>query len=91
MSGGEKQVISLLRMFARASDVLLMDEPFSAIDYELREKFIDYLFTDNEFRDKIIILISHHMNDEKLKYFDCRINMKNGEIKEVEILKNNEL
>ncbi len=86
MSGGEKQIISLLRLFAKKADILLMDEPFSAIDYNLNKKIIHYITNDVEFEDKIIIIISHHIDNQLLNYFDYKIFMQNGEVKSVNYL-----
>ncbi len=84
MSGGEKQVISLLRTFAKNSDILLMDEPFSAIDYRLHQTIMKYLEADSEFKDKMMVIISHHIDDQILECFDYHIHMENGEVKRVD-------
>ena len=41
LSGGEKQRVALCRAFAAPFDLLLADEPFSALDIALRERMID--------------------------------------------------
>ena len=45
LSGGEKQRVAFARAFAAPFDLLLADEPFSALDIALRERMID-LFAD---------------------------------------------
>lgn len=57
LSGGEKQKLSLLRILLKDSDVLILDEPTSAMDIESREKLYGYL---NAIKyNKIIIVVTH--------------------------------
>ena len=57
ISGGEKQKISMLRMFLKNPEVMIFDEPTSALDVEGKEKFIKYIKGVKS--DKIIIIVSH--------------------------------
>ena len=57
ISGGEKQKISMLRMFIKNPEVMIFDEPTSALDVESKEKFKNYINSIK--RNKIIIIISH--------------------------------
>lgn len=57
LSGGEKQKLSLLRVLLKKSDVLILDEPTSAMDMESKERFYDYLDTIKS--EKIIIIVTH--------------------------------
>lgn len=57
ISGGEKQKISILRQFIKNPEVMIFDEPSSALDSESKEKLKNYL--NNIKKDKIIIAISH--------------------------------
>jgi len=57
ISGGEKQKISIIRELLKNPDILIFDEPTSAIDYEGKNNFIRYI---NKIKsDKIIIIITH--------------------------------
>src|SRR5580704_10404924 len=59
LSGGMQQRVGLARAFATDADILLMDEPFSALDPLIRDKLQDEL-------KKTIIFVSHDL-DEALK------------------------
>ncbi len=84
LSGGEKQIISLLRSFAQNCNILLMDEPFSAIDYALKQEIISYITTADAFKEKIIVVISHDVSNENLSHFDYRVSMCSGKIDSIE-------
>lgn len=57
ISGGEKQKISILRQFIKNPEVMIFDEPSSALDLESKERLKNYL--NKIKKDKIIIIISH--------------------------------
>lgn len=66
LSGGMQQRVGLARAFATDADILLMDEPFSALDPLIRAKLQDELLDlQKQFR-KTIIFVSHDL-DEALK------------------------
>lgn len=63
LSGGEKQRVSIARALAREPDVLLLDEPFSAVDRPAREKLkreIQRLIADVKVP---VILVTHDIAD----------------------------
>jgi glycine betaine/proline transport system ATP-binding protein len=62
LSGGMQQRVGLARAFATDADILLMDEPFSALDPLIRDKLQDELLL----LKKTIIFVSHDL-DEALK------------------------
>jgi len=66
LSGGMKQRVGLARAFAMDSDVLLMDEPFSALDPLIRSQLQDELIELQQRLNKTIIFVSHDL-DEALK------------------------
>lgn len=67
LSGGEKQRVSLARAFAYPSKVLLLDEPFSSQDDDIKEKIIQLVDFQIKHEKKAAIIISHNKNDlEKL-------------------------
>ena len=51
LSGGEKQKLSLLRILLKDSEVLILDEPASALDTDSREQLYNYL---NTIKTKIV-------------------------------------
>lgn len=61
LSGGEKQKLSLLRILLKDSEVLILDEPASALDTDSREQLYNYLNTIK--RNSIIFIVTH---DDKI-------------------------
>jgi glycine betaine/proline transport system ATP-binding protein len=76
LSGGMQQRVGLARAFATDADILLMDEPFSALDPLIRGKLQDELLQLQERVKKTILFVSHDL-DEALKLGD-RITMLQG-------------
>jgi glycine betaine/proline transport system ATP-binding protein len=66
LSGGMQQRVGLARSFATEADILLMDEPFSALDPLIREHLQDELIELQRKLKKTIIFVSHDL-DEALK------------------------
>jgi glycine betaine/proline transport system ATP-binding protein len=66
LSGGMQQRVGLARAFATDADILLMDEPFSALDPLIRDKLQDELLDLQKSLKKTIIFVSHDL-DEALK------------------------
>ena len=64
LSGGESQKIAIARVFARPYDLIIMDEPSSALDpiaeYELNKSILEYA------RDKTVIFISHRLSTTRM-------------------------
>ena len=66
LSGGMQQRVGLARAFATDADILLMDEPFSALDPLIRDHLQDELLELQRSLKKTIIFVSHDL-DEALK------------------------
>jgi len=66
LSGGMQQRVGLARAFATDADILLMDEPFSALDPLIRDKLQDELLALQKDLRKTIIFVSHDL-DEAMK------------------------
>jgi glycine betaine/proline transport system ATP-binding protein len=79
LSGGMQQRVGLARAFATDADILLMDEPFSALDPLIRRKLQDELLTLQERVRKTILFVSHDL-DEALKLGDKVTIMEGGRI-----------
>ncbi len=79
LSGGMQQRVGIARALATNPDVLLMDEPFSALDPLIRQDMQDELLEIQEKLQKTIIFITHDL-DEALKIGDRIALMKDGEI-----------
>ena len=79
LSGGMQQRVGLARAFATDADILLMDEPFSALDPLIRTKLQDELLALQERVKKTILFVSHDL-DEALRLGDRISIMQNGRI-----------
>lgn len=79
ISGGEKQRVALLRTLVTKPNVLLMDEPFSALDAELKEKLYPS-FSELIQSLNIPVLIITHDNDEANFLADSIIHIDKGKI-----------
>ena len=63
LSGGMQQRVGLARALATDSDILLMDEPFSALDPLIREHLQDELLDLQHRLGKTILFVSHDLNE----------------------------
>ncbi len=79
LSGGEQQRVGVIRALAADPEVILMDEPFSALDPISRAKLQDDLLELQRTIRKTIVFVSHDMQ-EALKLGDRICVMKDGEI-----------
>ncbi len=79
LSGGMQQRVGLARAFATDADILLMDEPFSALDPLIRAKLQDELLALQARVKKSILFVSHDL-DEALRLGDRITILQNGRI-----------
>ena len=79
LSGGMQQRVGLARAFATDADILLMDEPFSALDPLIRTKLQDELLELQARLRKTIVFVSHDL-DEALKLGTNIAIMENARI-----------
>ncbi|WP_427110115.1 ABC transporter ATP-binding protein [Lysinibacillus xylanilyticus] len=82
LSGGEQQRVGVVRALAADPEIILMDEPFSALDPISRTKLQDDLLELQQTIQKTIVFVSHDMQ-EALKLGDRICVMKNGEIVQI--------
>lgn len=59
LSGGMRQRVALIRTLATKPDILLMDEPFSALDYQSRLSISDDVYKIIKGEGKSIIMVTH--------------------------------
>jgi NitT/TauT family transport system ATP-binding protein len=71
LSGGMRQRVGLARAMAVNADVLLLDEPFSAVDEQTRRKFQEDLLRLREIERKTFIFVTHSI--EEAVYLSDRI------------------
>ncbi|MFN4319357.1 MAG: sulfate/molybdate ABC transporter ATP-binding protein [Aquificaceae bacterium] len=80
ISGGQKQRVALIRALAREPQVLLLDEPLSALDEDLRNELQEELKTfQREYA--IPTLMVTHSKEEAFKLADRIIKIEEGKIK----------
>jgi glycine betaine/proline transport system ATP-binding protein len=79
LSGGMQQRVGLARAFATEAPILLMDEPFSALDPLIRTKLQDELLQLQKAIKKTIIFVSHDL-EEALKIGNRITIMEGGRI-----------
>jgi molybdate transport system ATP-binding protein len=77
LSGGEKQRVTLARALMAEPKVLLLDEPLSALDNEIRSELQDELFRIKSDWKIPLILVTHDW-EEARKLGDQIIHMRNG-------------
>lgn len=82
LSGGEQQRVGVIRALAADSEIILMDEPFSALDPISREKLQDDLLDLKKNLKKTTVFVTHDMQ-EALKLADRICIMKDGEIVQI--------
>lgn len=63
LSGGMRQRVALIRTLATKPDILLMDEPFSALDYQTRLKISDDIYKILKKEHKSMIMVTHDVSE----------------------------
>lgn len=79
LSGGQQQRIGVIRAMAADPDIILMDEPFSALDPISREQLQDDVVRLQQELHKTIVFVTHDM-DEALKIADRIVIMQAGAV-----------
>lgn len=78
-SGGEKQRVAIGRAILSGSEILLMDEPFSALDVNLRKEIIPFLNAVSRKFNLPILIVSHDLPD-LLSLTNRLILLKDGKV-----------
>jgi osmoprotectant transport system ATP-binding protein len=82
LSGGQQQRVGVIRALAANPEIILMDEPFSALDPISREKLQDDMLDFKKNLKKTTVFVTHDMQ-EALKLADRICIMKNGKIVQI--------
>ncbi|MGX9417720.1 ABC transporter ATP-binding protein [Vibrio sp. WJH972] len=76
LSGGQKQRLSIARALLKTSDLIIMDNVLSAVDYETERKILEGLF--ERLTNQSVLVVSHRVN--ALEYMDEVIVLNHGKI-----------
>lgn len=79
LSGGQKQRVALARAIARRPSILLLDEPLSALDSEIRLKLQDFILKVHRKLNLTTIMVSHDLS-EIFKMSNKVVRLKKGKI-----------
>ena len=79
LSGGQKQRVALARALIQRPEILMLDEPLSALDHSMRLKLQDYILRVHDEFNLTTILVSHDLA-EIFKMADQVIILKDGQV-----------
>ena len=77
LSGGQQQRVALARALVQKPEILLLDEPLSALDYTMRNKLQNYLLKAHKKFNLTTIMVSHDIS-QTIKMSDRVFVLKNG-------------
>ncbi|WP_229310759.1 sulfate/molybdate ABC transporter ATP-binding protein [Larkinella arboricola] len=77
LSGGQRQRVALIRALARRPRMLLLDEPFSALDFETRAQLLSELVRLHQRFGTTTVLVTHHQ-EEIQRVADRFIKLERG-------------
>lgn len=79
LSGGQRQRVALARCLIQHRPILLLDEPFSALDQALRQEMLLLVNQICHQYDLTLMMVSHYL-DESLNYFSRCLVVEDGQI-----------
>ncbi len=79
LSGGEKQKVAIVRSLIRNPDLLLLDEPFSAVDFQQRKELQDALLQVHQKLKFTALVISHDI-EEVVRLSDNIFMLEKGKV-----------
>ncbi|MBS9778736.1 MAG: thiamine ABC transporter ATP-binding protein [Campylobacteraceae bacterium] len=80
VSGGQKQRAALCRTILRKKSILLLDEPFSALDESLKDELLILIKGICEKENLCVLMVTHSVSDAK-KVASCVLRVEDGKIK----------
>lgn len=87
LSGGEKQRVAIGRALLSSPDILLMDEPLSALDLPRKQELLDYLSKLAITLEIPILYVSHSL-DEIVRLADNLVLLENGNVAAFDTVEN---
>ena len=81
LSGGQKQRLGLSRAIYSDSEILILDESTSALDFNTEKAVMESIFNAKSNRNLTTITIAHRLST--LRYCDKVVELDNGEIRKV--------
>ncbi|WP_025755461.1 ATP-binding cassette domain-containing protein [Mycoplasmopsis cricetuli] len=81
LSGGEKQRVAFAKSIIKKNKIIIMDEPFSALDAKIKEQTINWLKKIKNLYNLSIVIVTHDQLDA-MKISDYILILKNGELQQ---------
>lgn len=79
LSGGERQVVALARALATKPDILLLDEPFSALDQARRTRVRDELCALRREQEVTVLQVTHDLAEAE-QIGEVRVELEGGRV-----------
>ncbi|USD66717.1 thiamine ABC transporter ATP-binding protein [Vibrio sp. SCSIO 43136] len=91
VSGGQKQRAALARCLVQPFDILLLDEPFSALDPVIREEMLNLVKHLAKEQNLTVVMVTHHVSDAQAiaSHFAYMQDGQVEEVGEIEALRSN--
>ena len=67
LSGGQKQIVNVVRALLADSDIVILDEPFNNLDYDSISKLFEVI--NNTINNRLLIIVSHNLDIINCKDF----------------------